>query len=452
MSNIPEPQIVAEGRLPSVGEKLLFAQEVIEGCSTEEVKLVLYGSLAREDATLRSDIDLCAAPPFERYTSFNATQVEDEANKEIARRGWDTNITVLNCASKRGDAQHNRNRFMVPSDPDEAIFSITTFDHFRFLAADPRFTVGMRQLYRAIQGDIRQYTGTGLDARARDLRRYIERCLYTADVFLNSSHQARWPKNKQDLSYYGLAENIVYHCLRKLAGIAKTLKGSDAKATLAACFDPKVPLFAELLGHFGVVRQFGLDIETVLTHCYGLPERRGEYETFLAARLGGLAEAAITILKLLRREIEQKTLLETISTYDREKAKTVLVVEGFDEWFERRRELGVVLAVHWWCAGERVYVGIPYEAYVNYRSEVLPFGDSPRWWGKELKKEYITAEGRIELALGTHPWPNRPYVYARPKRPERSDYQQAARLAHEAVLAKLREILPADIAIIAPSP
>lgn len=447
MSKIPTPQVVAEGRLPSVAEKRAFAEEVMARFSTEQVKLVFYGSIIRGDATVRSDIDICATPPIDKYINFDGREVERWAEKEIARRGWDTSLSVLNCASKRGDAEHNRVRFSNPSDPDEARFSITTFDHFGYLAKDGRFPSETRQLYAAIQRDIRQYTGSNKEARLRDLAYYVRRSRnYPGSILLS----VRWRIWLEGLEHLGWAENVAFHLLRKLAGITKTLKGTDGKAVLVGCFDPRMPFFGEVLGHFAVIKQFGLDIEDVLTHALGRPDHIGEYETFLDKRLTVMAEAALAILNLLHREIKEKTLLETISSYDREKAKTVLVAEGFDEWFARRRELGVVLAVHWWCAGERVYVSIPYEAYVNYRGEVLPHGDSPHWWGKEPRKEYITAEGRVEIGFGPHPRPDRPYIYARPTRSDRSDYQQAARLAHEAVMAKLREILPADI--ITPSP
>lgn len=449
MSNIPHPEVVARGGLPSVEEMLGFTDEVISRFSTDTVQLVCYGSLVRGDATRRSDIDLCATPPTDKYLNFDSLEVERWAEKEIARRGWDTSLSVLNCASKRGDAEHNRIRFSNPSDPEEARFSITTFDHFGYLAKDGRFPPETRQLYAAIQRDIRQYTGSNKEARLRDLAHYVRRSRnYPGSILL----PVRWRSWLEELEHLGWAENVAYHLLRKLAGITKTLKGTDGKAVLVKCFDLRVPFFGEVLGHFAVIRQFGLDIEAILARAHGSPEYIGEYEAFLDDRLSGMTEASLAILNLLHREIEEKTLLEMISTYDRQKPKTVLVAGGFGEWFERRRKLGVVLAVHWWSAGERVYVSIPYEAYINYRGEVMPFGDSPHWWGKEPKKRYITAEGRVEINLGPHPRPNRPYVYARPTRSGRPDYQQAAQLAYEAVIAKLREILPANISITAPSP
>lgn len=450
LSKIPSPQVVAEGRLPSVAEKRAFVEEVIRRFSTAEVKLVLYGSIARGDATLRSDIDLCATPPGGGgWASFDHYEIERWAADQIAERGWDTNLSVLNCASKRGDAEHNRQRFADPSGPiEEARFSITTFDHFGYLARDSRFSPEIRRCYAAIQQDIRKYTGTNKEARLRDLAHYVVQSIQWPGRYLLP---IKWREYPEDLAHLGWAENVAYHVLRKLGGITKTLKGSDAKASLAGCFESRGQVVDELLHHFGRIRQFGFDIEEVLARTYGRPEHIGEYEAFLDQRLPGVAEAAMAMLNLLHREIEEKTLLETVADYDRQQPKTVILADRFLPWLEARRKEGVCTAVHWWCVGDKVYVDAPVRAYVEYKGEIRVFASS-HFEGKKLNSLFVTAEGRVEINLGPHPRPNRPYVYARPIKSGRPDYQQAARLAHEAVIAKLREILPADISITAPSP
>lgn len=456
MSLIPEPEVVARGGLPSVGEILAFANEMIVRHSTDDHKIVLYGSLVRGDATIRSDIDLCVVPPSQAMPYWSNPYphgARDEIEAEIKRQGWSTSLTLLNCVSRREDVKHLDPFLAETSDPDEAMFSITTFDHFGFLARDTRFPEETRRLYAQIQRDVRKHSRTGKEERLRDLARYIHSSWEHANFYLRPSSQGYWGTLRRQCpskATAGWAENAAYHCLRKLAGITKTLKGSDAKAMLADCFDLRVPFFAELLQHFSVVRRFGLDIEKVIGRCLGRPELVDDYEAFLDARMIPMTESTMAILDLLDREIEERTLLETIADYDRQASKTVLLADRFGLLFDQVREwlreegVEVCLAVHWWCMGERVFVDSPSRAFVEYKGKTEPLWQQPYFNHKRLDPRRITAEGRVEIDFTKLP-PELRSVSARPMKSGRDDYQQAAELAEKAVIVKLREVLPTEI-------
>jgi len=76
-----------------------------------------------------------------------------------------TSLTVSIARPRGGTRSMNRHRFRHPSDPDHAIFSITTFDHFGFLARDLRFEPELRDLYGAVSAT---FASTPAPARKRE--------------------------------------------------------------------------------------------------------------------------------------------------------------------------------------------------------------------------------------------------------------------------------------------
>lgn len=446
MSNIPHPEMVARGGLPSVEEMLALAHGAISHFSEYQGQLVLYGSLARGDATLRSDIDLCMTPS----SDFYGYHVTDFIEREAQAKSWRIDVTVLDCASRRVEKARNEELREDPSGDIGALFSVTTYDHFGLLSRKEAFPAEIRRLYTQIQRDIRQYSGTDKNARIRDLATYVCRACADVEHFLSYHHIPKWRDNPRIIEKLGWMENVAYHVLRKLAGLAKLLKGTDGKGELGRLFDiPGRPFYAKLIRHFDVIRQFSLDIEEVLDRCLGRPELIGDYEAFLDERLEVMMGAVKTILDLLHREIEEKTLLETIANYDREAKKAVLLAERFNYWLDEWERERICSAIHWWCVRECVYVDSPARAFIEYRDEVLPLWAQAYFNGRKLNSRSITAEGRVEIDFTQSPVAMRS-VCVRPTRPERPDYQQAAKLAGEAVMIKLREILPTDI-VLAPS-
>jgi len=66
MSGIPHPSELATNILFSVDQKTEIAHNIIDHFK-DSALLVLYGSLARGDATIRSDIDLCTASQIDSF-------------------------------------------------------------------------------------------------------------------------------------------------------------------------------------------------------------------------------------------------------------------------------------------------------------------------------------------------------------------------------------------------
>ncbi|KKQ72312.1 MAG: hypothetical protein US94_C0046G0007 [Berkelbacteria bacterium GW2011_GWB1_38_5] len=246
MSRIPHPREITNNTLPNLKQIQQVANLFLESLHRHfpGSQFVLFGSLVRGDATIRSDIDICAVSLTESVAQYD---IRDCYQEIVDQTGWWTKTTFIFCASRRVEKEKLRFKDAYNNKAD---FSPTTFDHFGFLSRNSQFPAEIRQLYENIQQDVRKYSKTDTRARLKDLTEYVNHAFKLAKYLLEDDRTSRRRWFREDILLPTLSnlENLPYHCLRKLAGIVKTFQGTDSKAKIRQCFEnPHIPFFAELL-------------------------------------------------------------------------------------------------------------------------------------------------------------------------------------------------------------
>lgn len=454
MSCIPIPDVVASGRMPTVEllqdvKDRLVQQLNDQFCASSSYMVVPFGSLVRGDATPRSDIDLCFALNLTgaewddqiRWHRIPIVPVEKLVKSIIGEQGVCLEANLVDWSSRVKD---DRGRF-YPS----AHHSPTTYDHFSFFARDPRISEHHRDLYASIQREIRKYSHTDRESRERDIAHYVMSCRSRHIGDLSFS-----PHRAQTL---GEIENEGYHILRKLAGLAKTFRNGDGKREIRRCFEnSRIPFFSELLSYFDLVLQFSHDTEQVVAECLGQTSKKRQYELFLAERVPDMVQASQSIITLVDRHAQKRTLLEAVEDYDREGVTGVVVRDGFlgkiMEWFDEGERH---FSVNWVVIGSEVALSRPYTTYSGsfdkrtgeqYKRGI---GWDEYEWGRKINRRKMTGHGRFEIDLNQ----SLATLVCDFAGPENSGTPEMLARALDAVRTKLLELLaPLNVVYVEPPP
>ncbi|MCX6810168.1 MAG: nucleotidyltransferase domain-containing protein [Candidatus Berkelbacteria bacterium] len=425
-------------------------------CTNSRYLVVPFGSLVRGDATPRSDIDLGLAMAlsgeewkaeakymhYQRLTpNIFGFDVKKMAQKMVGEDGPLVEANYIDCVSQ---AKDDRSAFYsIRSSP-------TTYDHFGFFARDPRIPMQQRELYASIQREIAKFSQTSRPARERDIAAYLAVCC-SRHVFISNSVAAITA---------GEIENEGYHILRKLAGLAKTFQNGDGKREIRDCFtNTRVPFFVELLGHFDPILQFGYDIEEVIAECLGIESKRQQYETFVRERGEPMIREAGEILRLVKRHIDQRTLLDAVEDYDREGISNMVVPERFfDKIPEWIAEGDNCFTVSWAVVGNEVILSRPYATYTHGAAcdsrtgepykRGIGWGDK-YWWPKTINRRRMNGHGSYEIDLRQSP----PTLKSEYAFRENNGTDELLGRAQKAVETKLLELFASlNVAYIEPPP
>jgi predicted nucleotidyltransferase len=451
MSKIPTPNEVELGLSPTIEQLQTFAQQLIIQLNSAEFfgnhgQFVLYGSLARQDATRRSDIDLAFVPyslkfnPLALSISYEKLyyRSEDGCTRLIKRllkmSGCPIEATVMFCSSRRLDIKQT-----CPDDPyatNDFEMSPTTYDHFGFLMRDPQFDEQTRTYYASIQREIAKYSRTGFESRLRDLRVYVQTALHETKQFLNDYPEILYEINCDEnrMEKAGKIENYPYHILRKMGGIAKNLGGSDAKNHLHQCFtNPNLPFFGKLMQYFDEVLQFNLDMNQMVIDCLCQPEKRVLYHTFLQTRLKPMAQAILQFLQAVDQQLDQPSFIDQIT----ERPIKILIDKSLARSLYRyHQKYKACAAIEWIYSKKNILMAIcgAYHDTGDKRHGFLRMSRSYSSYPIKTRSGLVSVQGRVEIDFSCDP-------------PQVCDIgcngndQELARKVHAIALAKIKELL-----------